>query len=211
MLAKQAVIKGEDPAEFERFRAEMLDELAPGGALESMLAGRIVGLSWRLQRAERMQSEAFDYLYLEEASDPSFGVRWIQRATEPDGPESDPIAGKVIVRDFGDGKTFERLLMYERRIEQSLYRTMAELQKLRLLRELDPPGEKPVPESACAGSASRDEKAETPVSVASRVVRGQAERVAPEPVDRPTPFGQVSHAETQRRREKEKEVCCLNR
>ncbi|MBN2128115.1 MAG: hypothetical protein JW741_01410, partial [Sedimentisphaerales bacterium] len=53
LLARDAVIRGEDPDEFALFRDEMLDELAPVGALESMLAGRIVGLAWRLRRAER--------------------------------------------------------------------------------------------------------------------------------------------------------------
>jgi hypothetical protein len=45
----------------------------------------------------------------------------------------------VVVKDFGYGRVLDRLLMYERRIEHSLYRTMGELQKQRLLRELDPP------------------------------------------------------------------------
>jgi len=38
--------------------------------------------------------------------------------------------------------------MYERRIEHSLYRTMGELQRLRLLRELKLPEEEPTPEPA---------------------------------------------------------------
>ena len=45
----------------------------------------------------------------------------------------------------------DRLLMYERRIESSLFKTMAELAKLRLMRELDPPTEKPTPNPASAG------------------------------------------------------------
>jgi hypothetical protein len=35
--------------------------------------------------------------------------------------------------------------MYERRIEHSLYKTLAELQRLRLLRQIDPPTESPGP------------------------------------------------------------------
>ncbi len=59
LLAREAVIQGEDPAEFELYREQMLQELAPAGAVEAMLAERVVGLSWRLRRAERLQNAAF--------------------------------------------------------------------------------------------------------------------------------------------------------
>jgi hypothetical protein len=67
------VIKGEEQAEFERHREAMLGELAPVGAVESMLAERIAGLAWRLKRAERMQDEAFDALLTPDTS--SLAVR----------------------------------------------------------------------------------------------------------------------------------------
>jgi hypothetical protein len=38
------------------------------------------------------------------------------------------------VEDFGGARVLDRLLMYERRIESSLYRTMAELRKERQAR-----------------------------------------------------------------------------
>jgi len=47
----------------------------------------------------------------------------------------------VVLKDFSNSRVLDRLLMYERRIEHSLYRTMAELQRLRLVRELDAPAE----------------------------------------------------------------------
>src|SRR4030042_2911400 len=59
LLAREAVIAGEDPEEFELYREGMLEELAPAGAGEAMLAERVVGLSWRLRRAERLQNAAF--------------------------------------------------------------------------------------------------------------------------------------------------------
>jgi hypothetical protein len=45
----------------------------------------------------------------------------------------------VVLRDFANSRVLDRLLMYERRMEHSLYKTLAELQKLRLVRELDRP------------------------------------------------------------------------
>ena len=56
LLAKEVVVKGEDPGEFELYRQQMLEELAPVGLMEETLAQRIVGLSWRLRRAERLQA-----------------------------------------------------------------------------------------------------------------------------------------------------------
>jgi hypothetical protein len=62
LAARLEVIRGEDQAEFDRLREEMLEELAPAGARQIMLAERVVGLSWRLDRAGRLQNEVFDAL-----------------------------------------------------------------------------------------------------------------------------------------------------
>ena len=82
LLAKEVVIKGEDPGEFEFYRDQMLGELAPVGSVESMLAERVVSLSWRLQRAERLQSAAFDALYEKETA----GGRWPRLNASRCGP-----------------------------------------------------------------------------------------------------------------------------
>jgi hypothetical protein len=138
LTAKDAVIRGEDPGEFELYREQMLDELAPVGAVELVLAARIVGLTWRLQRAERMQSLVVESMLADNAK-PISGIpcapeRGGKAETEQ---EVDIALGWVTRRDFADGRVLDRLSMYERRIEHSLYRTMAELTRLRLLRELE--------------------------------------------------------------------------
>ncbi len=46
--------------------------------------------------------------------------------------------GRLVVEDFAGARVLDRMLMYERRIESSLYRTMAELRKER---EARPPAE----------------------------------------------------------------------
>jgi len=56
LFAAGAVISGEDPAVYELYREQFFAELLPVGMVETMLAERAVGLAWRLQRAERMQS-----------------------------------------------------------------------------------------------------------------------------------------------------------
>jgi hypothetical protein len=140
LLAQQAVIGGEDLGEFEFYRDQMLGELSPAGAMEAMLAERVVGLAWRLRRAERVQAEVFDALLDEDATSPVRKLLQSMRAKGADGPGDGASAlGRVVVRDFGGARVLDRLGLYERRIEHSLYRTMTELQRLRLLRELDPP------------------------------------------------------------------------
>ena len=56
----ESVIKGEDPADYEAFHDQFLAELAPVGMVESILAERVISLSWRLRRAERMQNQVID-------------------------------------------------------------------------------------------------------------------------------------------------------
>ncbi|RPJ27381.1 MAG: hypothetical protein EHM35_14240, partial [Planctomycetaceae bacterium] len=69
LCARQDVVLGEDPQEFERYRAGLLDDLSPLGDAECVLAQRFVGLSWRLRRAERLQNEVFDALLAKELAE----------------------------------------------------------------------------------------------------------------------------------------------
>ena len=150
LLAEHAVVRGEDLGQFEFFRDQMLGELAPVGQMESVLAERIVSLSWRLQRAERLQTAAFDAMYEEDTTGP---LAWTKRALRAKGEpgDDDLILGQMVVADFTHAQVLDRLVMYERRIEHSLYRTMAELRRQRLSRELEPPREGPIQERASAG------------------------------------------------------------
>ena len=133
LLAEQVVIKGEDPAEFEGYRDRMLEELAPVGAIETILAERAVGLAWRLRRAERLQSAVFATVYRENADDI---VLWPRHGLpiKPGPGEDEVVLGQVVMTDFARSQVLDRLLVYERRIENSLYRTMAALRKERQAR-----------------------------------------------------------------------------
>ncbi len=133
LLAERCVIRTEDPEEFDAFREQMLGELDPAGPIETVLAERIVSLSWRLKRAERMQNEALDCLLAQDGVD-SGGESGELGSFEQAG---DPALGRVAVKDFGHERALERLMVYERRIEHSLYRTMNELHRMKLLRPFD--------------------------------------------------------------------------
>jgi hypothetical protein len=138
LLAQRAVIRGEDPAEFELYRDQMLGDLAPAGAVEVMLAERVVSMSWRLRRAEWLQNEVFESLYLEEATSEIGKMVRNEMARSPYAAPGvspgDLIIGRGVAVDFTSCKVMDRMALYERRIETSLFKTMAELREQRRLR-----------------------------------------------------------------------------
>jgi hypothetical protein len=148
LLAERVVIHGEDPAQFDLYREGMLAELAPVGAVEGLLAERVVSLAWRLRRAERLQSAVFATVYRENANDV---VLWPKHGLpiQPGPDEDEVILGQVVMTDFARAQVLDRLLVHERRIEGSLYRTMAQLRREREARAAAGPegvsDSKPVP------------------------------------------------------------------
>ena len=128
LWARQAVLRNEDPQEFDLHRSRMLRKLAPDGPEEEAMAERIVALWWRLKRAERMQDEALDYLL-----EADRGSDWVKCRRENGDPSAraELAFGRAVARDFAETRTLDRLTMHERRIESSLYRTMKELRQLR--------------------------------------------------------------------------------
>ena len=143
-LARETVIQGEDPGEFEYYRDRMLGELAPAGDAELEMAERAVGLAWRLRRAERLQTEAFDALYEQMATgSPAGGTppQGVPDAAGGAGIGDDRLLGRMLVEDFANARVLDRLLLYERRIESSLDRTMRELREQKRVRLAGAPAE----------------------------------------------------------------------
>jgi len=143
LSAQCDVIRGENQEEFNQYREEVFWELNPAGVMQSRLTERIVSLAWRLRRAERLQNEAFDALLAKETSSPLAMFTRSLRGKEQDagdsgGCDGDPALAQTVVRDFANSRVLDRLLMYERRIESSLYRTMNELQKLQRTQDQEP-------------------------------------------------------------------------
>ena len=147
LSTKQAIIKSESRAEFDLYRERMLDELAPAGPMESMLAERIVNLSWRLIRTGRIQNQTIDALNAHNTASPLAKLTQSllfknhgQSQERPSTPAAHLALGRMAIKDFANARVLDRLLMYERRIEHSLYKTIIELQRLNLIRKLDHPG-----------------------------------------------------------------------
>ncbi len=146
LFARQRVISSENQAEFDLYRDRIISELAPDSPMESMLAERIVILSWRLKRVGSIQNQTIDALNARNASSPLAKLTKSllfkgQDLPQADSSESahDLALGRMAIKDFSHARVLDRLLMYERRIENSLYKTIFELQRLRLIRNLDNP------------------------------------------------------------------------
>jgi len=143
LLARQNVVMSEDPQEFDLHRGRLLGELEPVGMMETILVERIVSLTWRLRRAERLQNEVFDSLLAEELhrSMDHFDDE-LSPEDEQDlksDPASDPgfAVGRMAARDYSNDRVLDRLQMYEQRIEGSLFKTTKELRGLQLGRKAD--------------------------------------------------------------------------
>ena len=57
LLARQAVLRDEDPQRFEDLRHAMRADLDPDGAMEEELVEQIVLYAWRLRRATRIETD----------------------------------------------------------------------------------------------------------------------------------------------------------
>jgi len=141
LLTPHDVISSESQADFDLYRQQLLDELAPASPMESMLAERIVTLSWRLKRVCRIQNQAIDALNAAHTSSPLAKLTQSLLFKGQDLPPSTSAAnlalGRLAIKDFANARVLDRLLMYERRTENSLYKTLLELQRLNLIKKMN--------------------------------------------------------------------------
>ena len=146
LSAVKTVIRSEDQAEFDLHRTKILDELAPSTPIESFLAERIVDLSWKLQRVDYIQNQTIDALSARNTSSPLmkltksllFKDSALPQA-DSSGPANDLALGRMAIKDFSNSRVLDRLLMYERRTESSMYKTIFELKRLQFMRKLQNP------------------------------------------------------------------------
>ena len=142
LFTRKDVVISENQEDFDALRDEMLAELDPVDTMETLLAERIVSLTWRLKRAVRMQDELIDVKIRREINDtwPELSESLItgkpcDKSKYSDKCYDDLALGYVAMRDCAGSRALERLSMYERRFEASLYRTIAELRKLQHARK----------------------------------------------------------------------------
>jgi hypothetical protein len=143
-LFAESVIKGENEAEFEAFHSKMLAELSPVGMIESTLAERIDSLFWRLKRAERMQNEVIDDMIGREVTSNHarhereyYYIRQGIMMGDPRMDLDDLPLGRIAVSDWSNCRALDRMLMYERRIENSVIKLMKELKRFQVMRRIE--------------------------------------------------------------------------
>ncbi len=147
LFAAEAVVTGEDPADYEAYHDQFFAELAPVGMVESMFAERVVSLSWRLQRAERMQNQCIEDFIERKITNPLPRRTRVLMCNAEGIPLGDhrctsshlPL-GRIATIDWSNNRVLERLFMYERRIESSMYKTLNKLktyQVMRVIQEAD--------------------------------------------------------------------------
>ena len=120
------VVGNERPREFDALEAALVDELAPEGTLQGLLAGRIARAAWRLERAERIEAELF--------------------AREMHSPLGGGDLGLALIRDGNGARAFDTLLRYRGSALAELWRA------LRLLKALQA---EPAPDAARARATNR--------------------------------------------------------
>ncbi len=101
------VLRDEDAQAFAALEDAVLEELAPEGTLQRLLAGRIVRAAWRLERAERIETEMF--------------------AHRRGGEENLALA---LIRDGNGTRAFDTLLRYRGSALAELFRALRLLQAL---------------------------------------------------------------------------------
>jgi hypothetical protein len=104
---KCIVLPGERASAFEAFEAALLEDLAPEGALQAMLAQRVVAASWRLARAERLEAELFARNMLDGRG-----------------------LGLALIRDCNGARAFDTLLRYRGGTLAELWRALRTLKAL---------------------------------------------------------------------------------
>ena len=117
LFSSQTVLSSEDRQVFGEFRQRMLDDLRPHGGLECMLADRVVCEAWRLRRAVRIEQEWMQAELTECEED---------REIIPDAFDGAATVGEAVKSDFHEGR-YDRLRLYEARIERSMHSALERL------------------------------------------------------------------------------------
>ena len=104
---KHVVLPGEDAAAFARARGGADRGAGAEGALQSVLAQRVVCAAWRLERAERLEAELFAENHLAGRS-----------------------LGLALIRDCNGARSFDTLLRYRGGTLAELWRALRTLKAL---------------------------------------------------------------------------------
>ena len=178
------VLPGERAAAFEAFEAALLADLAPQGALQTVLAQRIVAASWRLARAERLEAELFCEARLDGAS-PGLAL------------------ALAVIRDGRGAGAFATLLRYRGSASAELWRALRTLKALQAEQAARPqPEATPDPAPDPSPASPKEPEARANPGQARGIPRESRADAAPTPatVAHPTPLPEAAPASDATRR-----------
>ncbi len=107
LCAGRHLVADEDVEAFTALEASILEELAPVGALQKILAGRVVRAAWRLERSERIEAEMFRFRI---------------------GGGAD--LGLALIREGNGSRAFDTLMRYRNAALAELFRCLRVLQAM---------------------------------------------------------------------------------
>jgi hypothetical protein len=113
----------EDPAAYEAFAQEMLEDLQPRGPVQRTLAQRIVFVAWKLQRIPEIEARLFEH-----------GEGQVQHFRRDEHGMRTPATVAECISEMGCNAYFGRLQMYEMRLERSFHAGLRQLERLKKLR-----------------------------------------------------------------------------
>jgi hypothetical protein len=175
MCAKKFLLLPDDSrAEFAALESALLEELRPEGALETLLARRLIAAAWRLARADRLEFEML--------------VDGDQRRTP----------GGALARDGGAERAFATLVRYRNGAQAEFFRTLKALQARPTADAAPGTGIEEAPRPPAAPSAMRfsREVASGEAEPRTSVRTGHANALRNEPER--TPIGHQCATETTR-------------
>ncbi len=146
LCSQRPVIAGEDPAEWDAFREEIVRSFAPSTFLERELADRVALQMWRQRRAARYEADLVSAAYGEQPDD---------------GPETDDARPTLPERARLLKEALDRVIRYESLIGRQLKEALKMLRECQAQRQAaltcgaDPqPSGPPAPEPEAAGVPS---------------------------------------------------------
>lgn len=139
ITSNSPVIPGmEDDGAWRRHRDGIVANLAPEGHLEEVLAERIAGLLWRLQRVTRYEIVVTMRHIDSAAFDLAVAERYLARAEEIVEPEPERAQEAREARILPSDSDLARIMRHETHLHRQWVQTLHELQALQARRRGEP-------------------------------------------------------------------------
>ena len=113
--AKDPLIPGEDPEEFARHNAELMNDLGPASVVEQNLVDQLVDITWRLKRFGRIEAAIINDLY--------------DKAAEQENNQ-DKDGEQLLGNALADSHALNRLSRYEAQLARRYHNAMKELREV---------------------------------------------------------------------------------